>query len=178
VSLLIFIINGIEHSLNDWVNDKLFGQKSVENKSYAYAIKSIIRIAKKNIFNKFCIKSANRICVVAMICGIFLILLSYFCHGHQVKSDRKVIVDCDAGVDDIYAIQVLLNDPNVNLIAITTYAFIAGRTISGPHFLTIIFVTLKLTLKIQKILLRHFSVKKYKKFVLKSLVLKSTKNLC
>ena len=48
------------------------------------------------------------------------------CYGPQlidreVKADsRKVIVDCDAGVDDIYAIQFLINEPNVNVLAVTT----------------------------------------------------------
>ena len=33
---------------------------------------------------------------------------------------RKVIIDCDAGVDDIYAIQLLLSEPEVEILAITT----------------------------------------------------------
>ena len=36
------------------------------------------------------------------------------------ESKRKIIIDCDPGVDDAYAIQFLLNCSHVELLAILT----------------------------------------------------------
>ena len=52
-------------------------------------------------------------------------ILLYFTFVIQIgrldcQSSRKVIIDCDPGVDDTYALQVLINDPTVDVIAITT----------------------------------------------------------
>ena len=51
--------------------------------------------------------------VCCLLCALFTVLIGQI-------TNRKVIIDCDPGVDDSYAIQVLINDPNVEIIAITT----------------------------------------------------------
>ena len=38
----------------------------------------------------------------------------------RYQSMKKIIVDCDPGVDDAYALQFLLNSKNVEIKAITT----------------------------------------------------------
>ena len=38
----------------------------------------------------------------------------------QTRNMKKIIVDCDPGIDDAYALQFLLNSKNVEIKAITT----------------------------------------------------------
>ena len=38
----------------------------------------------------------------------------------RYQSMKKIIVDCDPGVDDAYALQFLFNSKNVEIKAITT----------------------------------------------------------
>ena len=46
-----------------------------------------------------------------------LLFLSIF---WSLGGAKKVILDCDPGIDDAFALQFLLNEPTVQLIAITT----------------------------------------------------------
>lgn len=46
--------------------------------------------------------------------GILLLLLISLCYT------KKVILDCDPGIDDAFGLQFLLNEPDVELLAITT----------------------------------------------------------
>ena len=38
----------------------------------------------------------------------------------RYNSMKKIIIDCDPGVDDAYALQFLFNSKNVEIMAITT----------------------------------------------------------
>ena len=41
----------------------------------------------------------------------------------RYTSMKKIIIDCDPGVDDAYALQFLFNSKNVEIKAITTLVF-------------------------------------------------------
>ena len=44
----------------------------------------------------------------------------YFLLLNLFYAKRLVIVDCDAGIDDIYAIKFLMNEEDVEILAVTT----------------------------------------------------------
>ena len=58
---------------------------------------------------------------MANLCKFLIWSITVIYSESEAKTtDRKIIIDCDAGVDDLYAIQFVLNEPDVEILGITT----------------------------------------------------------